>query len=178
MFVLPPVMWPVLQPVKWPARCGLMGGVTSETVVRLRPHQCFKISNVTARRLQYSKAMYYIKYLKASPKFKSYLLPCVACAAACAVACALACSAACCGHCCRLRAAASAAACAVACALWSVLRPELCGLRLVASAAFCICTLYCNLRAVANAAACFGHCCRLRAAAFPMLPVLQLARCN
>ena len=68
----------------------------------------------------------------------------------------------CCLYCgCMLNAAASAAACA----LRGLLQPELCGLSLVASAAFCSCTLYYGLRAVANAAACFGHCCRLRAAA-------------
>ena len=40
-------------------------------LVRLRPRQFYKISNVTARRLQFSQAMYCVKYLKASPEFKS-----------------------------------------------------------------------------------------------------------
>ena len=44
-------------------------------LVRLRPHQFFKISNVTVRRLQFSQAMYCVNILKASPEFKSYLLP-------------------------------------------------------------------------------------------------------
>ena len=32
-------------------------------LVRPRPHQFFKISNVTARRLQFYQAMYCVKYL-------------------------------------------------------------------------------------------------------------------
>ena len=51
--------------------CPLPWAELHKKLVRLRPHQFVKISNVTARRLQFSQVMYCVKYLKASPEFKS-----------------------------------------------------------------------------------------------------------
>ena len=132
MFELPPIMWPVLQPVVWPARCGqwpvLRPVLWPARWPVLRP----------------------VAVTAAACALWPILLPVLWPAR--------------CGQCYGL--------------LRRLLRPELCGLSLVASAAFYSYTFYYGLRAVANAAACFGHCCRLRAAANPMLPVLPLARCG
>ena len=57
--------------IEWGGEAAHAWAELHKKLVRLRPHQFFKISKVTARRLQFSQAMYCVKYLKASPEFKS-----------------------------------------------------------------------------------------------------------